>query len=1084
MLEYIIRICGICSIVSIVSIHTCYGFVVSTPHFGDYTTNDAGLVDNGHYVVDGLILGSFIFNDRAGSIRLGSSGHILGNIVISPTGISQIPITLQSSSRVEGVIKNTKDVSVAILGEHNDIFLGGIDFIGRENKFINLGLSQSSNIEVGIIPTTNYSIQSVASTVINLKGATLAGGILLGNDSNVITMNNTVLENHIMVGNGINDITMRGSGLREGIFLGQGQNTVTMTTSSIENGGITTQVGGTNTITGTIGMIDGDIVSHGTDTISLRGMEVRGNIVSSGVVHVSVLNNSTVTGSLVGGRRSNYTITNSVLQGNVEFNGIGNLHVNNSTIPGLITQSQDANTTIVLNNSTLQSFILNTPTAMNAVTLGNNSVINGIVSLQGVTAFTMQNSIIQGTLLTGINNDTIIVEGSELRELVVGSGVNNITINTSNMEIMNITGENTINITDSRINNFLGNGLSNTMNVVNSTLASFTIQNANIARITNSVIDTIIVSGGTNSMILTNSNIKTINMNGINNIVFERMTIPMLVGNIGSDNTISVENGVLEVFDVRNNRNTLTLNNSTLDRLLSNRGQTIDMLIEGTSILTKEDYTLGNGVLTVIGTLEILKDPISINKETIIQAERLVVGVDGQINIMEQGGMLKLDIQEINNNTTKPLFRLYTNLVTGESTKLDISGVGVYTGSGNWIEIIPSLPLESGKPLDIIEGIIVSNPVIVPVLNIEQSVLGGYTYELQESVTMPNVYDLVQVGTSPTNYGFLGSYSGIQELNASIWRGILSHFQEELQMVRNRSGEKRIGSRMIGGRRDFEVQKTEFSIWAKGSYSNIKQKVKEAPHLENSMLNILAGVDLSSIAIGESTTLLMQFFTGFGSIEGKFSNVKENYIHLGINQQAISFGGTIGIESLSAENRGKFFVNTSIWFSMISNILESNVLPKADKWNNESIQASFSLGYSIYGSRMIFTPQIDIYYTNILKKKYISPNATVIDFSQSQFLMGRASVLFGVSIIHGVVPYIRGGITIPMINGNKKGEVSINKEDFDNPYKTQGYTADATVGIAYRGDFSKFKFSFSAEVSGVFGAKEGVEGSIQMGFAF
>ena len=1053
--------------------------VISTPVTGNYEAKNAT-----DYQLLTTVSGDFTFNVNGtgtASLQVTSIGTISGNLNINKGTVS---ILLEAGSRISGKITDNAGnvpTSLSIYGTVD----GGIDLNTQGNKTVTIS---GSFAEIGLISKDTISIkgtQTSASVYTISNGAVVNGSISLGNANDTVTVSNNASSGSILGTGGNKTITVSNSSTINGeISTGtnSGNNTIDILYSTVSNN-ITTGTSGNDTITATGSLITASIIlGAGSDSLALQeatsvsgdvqasnalrldstfGSNIQGNLSVTNALTLNAPSGIRINGTTTSGINSSYNVNRSTFVGQVNLNGATTMLAQNSSFLSNIQANQSGVLNLRFNNT--QGVNINAPSNTNttSVFLENSSSFNEIVGGSGTNTISSASSTIR--TIRG-QNATVLATDSSIGMITVASRLQiEFTRSTLESALTTQAGSHitTLMAKDSIFRgnvSLLGN---TTVNMTNSIIRGdlVTGTQSDVINIDSSTLITLSTSSGNDNVTISNTDINTISLGQ-------------------GTKTFTATDSVFSLLELSPNQNTLTFTGSTFHQVIAPRQSQNDssLRILKNNTMTGPYLTLGRGTMYLDGSLYITRSVHGAsNSHILLQGTKLQIAEGGNIELSPQpyNSTTYLYFNEIANNSRSPVTTLHVNTFNGVKTILDLSHIKTYSNNGYIVHI--NGVLGRGKPLNRIEGVILSVAGLVPRTELEYALLSGNLYTLEESPTTPNTYDLVYQGVSPTNYGYAAAHNALRSFNTNIWHNLLSHFQEEENMFRDRDGRPRRAGSVVNA----------ISIWARGGYSlsSIKPSFN-TPQLNESSITFLAGLDFANISIGEDSSLLFQFFVGLGDLTSKFKDMPIERVSLKGHHTGITGGASLGLQKLTHQGRGKLYAIASLWYSVINNELDSNLFPEVNTWNNQSFSISTSFGYSIYIQRILITPQIDLAYLHTFKKTYITPDMSIVTFSEDQRMIGRASLLLGYAFPIGFTPYLRGGIEVPLFRGKSHGDVTIDSSPTPYSYDTTSFTTDVSLGIAYRGGVKHFSLTLSTEATILLGAKNGIEVFAQLGFQF
>lgn len=1051
--------------------------VINTPVVGDFTA-----VPNQIYDLDTTIGGNFILPSGSLTLNLTPAGRITRTLFIDSNG-GNIQITLDPASRIGGGIierGNNTATTMNILGTVDS----GIQLSSDGMKIITVsGLFA----EVGLITLDTRSIIgsiNTASIYTFNNGAIINGSLTLGNQNDTVLVDNA----------------------RTGAILSlQGNKNITIDNGSLVSGDIDS-ADGNDTITVRYSTVSGNILTGatGNDTIRIVGSLVRSAIIlGAGLDTLSLEEASSIGGNVTATDTLVLTSTfGSSIQGNLQvLNSLTLSAPSGILVSGTTTSGADSVYTLTRSTFTNNVFINGNTTITALNTAFSNSIILGS---SGNINIDFTNSRISNTLNLAVNNNTTTLSfntNSSTGDILFGSGLNTLFSNNSKMgaitasnltlDAIDSTFNSTLTITNRFEATFQNSIIADTISTQAGTHPTTLIAN-------NSAFNRNILLLGATTLQLDNSTVLGTAQTGANDDILEiqNSTMNIIQTGAGNDtlliqntsfNSIMPENGnniitithsTFQTMALGNNNNIITIANSQLGEIQAPLGQ-LDpniLFLQGSVQLKGAGIAIGNGEIFLEDTLYIARENAGTPSIPVtIQGEILHITDNANIILTPQtlGSITYLQFDTVNYTTTKPLTTLHVNSFNGIKNSLDISGINSISNNKYTVQINGLLGI--GSALERIEDVIIANPNVIPRTPHEYVLLNGNLYTLEENTAKPNVYDLVYKAVSPTNYGYAAAHSGMRSFNTTIWHSMLSHFQEEAQMFRDKQGRQRESEGIFSA----------VSLWARGSYGIAKITPGfNKPNLEETSSSILAGLDFANIAIATNASIMFQVFAGVGTIETQFEKLALGNITFSNDQLGITAGLSLGVQQLTHNRRGKLYIISTLWYSLLNNALDSNLFIEKNKWINQSINIATSLGYSIYLQKMVITPQIAFSYFHTFKKTYISPDMNKVTFAEESRMVGSASMLLGYASSVGITPYIRGGIEIPLFKGKGSGSVSVENSTTKYSYDTTSFNTDVTLGLAYRGGFERFAITLSAEVSAIFGDKEGVEAFVQAGFQF
>ena len=1050
-----------------------YADVINTPVHGDFTANPGT-----NYQLESTVTGNFIFNSGTSSLNIDSSGTISGSLLINGGTIS---VVVDAGARIgTGIIEKaiSSPTNLSIFGTVD----GGIQLSNQGRKTVTIS---GVFAEVGLITGDTRSIigsMNSASIYTISNGAVVNGSIALGNQDDSVTIDNAST-GAISGAGGNKVIAISNSALVNGdIDSGNGNDTISINYSTV-TGNIRTGTTGNDTLTIIGSLITSSIIlGGGSDSLSLQeatsiggnivatnsltmestfGSTIQGNINITNALILTAPSGIRVNGTTTSGGNSIYTVNRSTFIGAVTFNGKTSLTATDSSFASNITVAQAGPIDITFNNTAGADIVTTSNTNTTSISLQNSSSITNIRLGSGLSTINSESSRIYAIIG---NNATITATDSTINNINISNrleatfirstlesplttqaGTHATTLTTDSTTFLgdiSLLGQTTVNMTNTRVQGNLTTGANSDTIIINT-----------------STLLTLNTGTGNDNITLTNTDINSITL-------------------AGGTKTLTINSSAFSLLNLGPNQHTITLIGSNFHQIISPTTPQADNILHigEQNTITGPYLTIGKGTAFLEGSLYVSRDSrVSTGAPVLIQGTTLQIAEGGIITLSAQpyNSTTYLYFNEIINNSRQAVASLHVNTFNGVKTILDLSQVNKYSNNDYIVHI--NGVLGNGKPLDRIEGVIIATPAIIPKTEYPYTLLNGNLYSLEESPLTPNSYDLVYQGVSPTNYGYAAAHNALRSFNTNIWHNILSHFQEEANMFRDRNGRPRNAGSIVNA----------ISIWARGGYgmSSIKPSF-DTPELNETSITVLAGLDFANIAIGQDSSLLFQFFTGLGDLKSRFKKIPIDSISLSAHHTAITAGGSLGVQKLTHQGRGKLYAIATVWYSIINNDLSSNLFPEANTWTNHSLSFSASLGYSIYLQRVLITPQIDLGYFHTFKKTYVTPDMNIVNFSEDQRMVGRASLLLGYAFPIGFTPYLRGGIELPLFRGKSHGDVLIDSSSIPYSYDTSTFTTDISLGMAYRGGVKHFSVTLSTEATLLLGAKKGIEVFAQLGFQF
>ncbi|MGL4722063.1 MAG: hypothetical protein ACRCV3_02050 [Desulfovibrionaceae bacterium] len=1009
--------------------------VVDVPTTGDII--GSGGVDI--IVINSELSGRILGMGGNDSIIVNAGARVFRDIVISDDIASRSTINIMLEARIEGGITGgSGSENISNFGIINN----GIS-IGDGNNTI---LLSGDRAQIGT-SVSGSSIQAGSGNdTLNVESGIINSVVMLGDGENIVNINKgTIAE--LFTGKDKDTYEIMNATIG-GISSGGGGDIVTLS-DSIVTGSITTGREGEDFLTMSMTSILGDVTLGkatgfgGTDVMSFEEVNVVGNIRAEEGLDLSIRTYSLIQGSLFVGENFLLLGEGLTVEGTVRSGENSVYQLMNSRFMEKI--DLYGSTSMALRKSIVEKDIIVQESGGIAITVENQSVLLGNIDASrnlGSTNVTVRSSSIINNILFGTGANTLTTNVTELN----GVSANNLTLNSTNTSFLtDITIEQALNAS-----------------IINSSLKNLITTDPNSINIV-SLENNAIVEG---SLIL----------RGITSIaMYDSMVLGAIHTGVGNDSVEMVSSYAGEIVTGEGNDMVLLLNSEIAGDI--NLGAEV-----GDSLRIRGKTAVGSRIIASAGNV-LLQDSVVFTKQatsTETEAFFTVGGMTVENNAYIEVGknnlfeslLLQVDLLENKNKLGNPLFITYANYSTGEVTTLDLSKMNAYIGID---EVLLIRPIKHfGIPLQQIENVLVTNASFTPKLLNNFTIAGGYLYALEENLNTSTedktVWNLNQIGISPTNHGYAAIHSGVRNYNTKVWRGLGKRQQEFLYTNRDEKGKTPIGAGFLD----------TVNVWATGMYGNNSYSPFNRPELSEHSANVLFGVDFTNVSLEYNLLLNVGLFGGIGFVWAGFEELDAR-VKFDTKQTGFTLGISGGLEYVFTERTGKFFVQSHAWYTDMKNQLDSNIFYERNSWKSLSFNADISVGYSAYIQGTIITPSLDLVFLYTAGNEYVTPDNNYIEFTKDVRVNARLGISVGQSTSIGLTPYVRTAIEYPIFLG-KGGFIVSGDEEYS--YNTKDLITEIGGGLHYKGVFSGFEFLLSTDAFVYVGASTGIELSLRVGFSF